>query len=67
MQLTKNNSHNNTTSSQRFQLSLPMNVEYFIGDDDSIKTLIEVSERLDYSKLNSSYKRMPKTEDATPK
>jgi transposase len=44
-----------------------MNVDYFIGDDESIRTLIEISERLDYSKLNASYKRMPKSEDATPK
>lgn len=44
-----------------------MNVEYFIGDDKSIKTLIEISQRLDYSKLNASYKRLPKKEEATPK
>lgn len=64
---TKINSHNNSTSPQKFQLSLPINVEYFIGDDESIRTLIEISERLDYSKLNASYKRQPKKEDATPK
>jgi len=64
---TKINSHNNTRNPQKFQLSLPMNMDYFIGDDESIRTLIEISERLDYSKLNASYKRLPKKEDATPK
>jgi transposase len=64
---TKINSHNNTRNPQNFQLSLPMNVDYFIGDDESIRTLIEITERLDYSKLNASYKRLPKKEDATPK
>jgi len=67
MQTTQINTHNNTINPQRFQLSLPMNVEYFIGDDESIRTLIEISERLDYSKLNASYDRLPKKEDATPK
>ena len=64
---TKINLHNNSINPQNFQLSLPMNVEYFIGDDESIRTLIEISERLDYSKLNASYKRQPKREEATPK
>ena len=67
MTSTKITSHNNTRNPQSFQLSLPMNVEYFIGDDESIRTLIEITERLDYSKLNASYKRQPKKEDATPK
>ena len=60
MSSTKINSHNNSTNPQKFQLSLPINVEYMIGDDESIRTLIEISERLDYSKLNASYKRLPK-------
>jgi len=67
MSSTKINTHNNTRNPQKFQLSLPINVEYFIGDDESIRTLIEISERLDYSKLNALYKRLPKKEEATTK
>ena len=64
---TKINTSNDNINPQNFQLSLPMNVEYCIGDDESIRTLIEITERLDYSKLKASYKRQPKKEDATPK
>ena len=67
MRLTKCNTSNISTNARSFQVSLPMNVEYIIGVEESIRTLIEITERLDYSKLNSSYKRMPKTADATPK
>jgi len=67
MPITKYNTSNISTNVRSFQVSLPMNVDYFIGGEESIRTLIEITERLDYSKLNSSYKRMPKTEDATPK
>ena len=44
-----------------------MNVEYLVGMDESVRTLIEITERLDYTKLNSSYKRLPKDSEATPK
>ena len=64
---TKNNLTNNNIKPKRFQLSIPMNVDYLIGENESIRTLIEISERLDYSKLNASYKRLPKKEEATPK
>jgi len=67
MQTTKINTHNDTGNKQKFQLSLPMNVEILIGSDESISTLIEISERLDYSKLEASYKRLPRVEEATPK
>jgi len=67
MSNTKITTCNDTKNPQNFQLSLPMNVDYFIVDDESIRTMIEITERLDYSKLNASYKRQPKKEEATPK
>ena len=67
MTSTNNNPTNHTLLVKNFQLSLPMNVEVLVGMDESVRTLIEITERLDYTKLNSSYKRMPQVEQATPK
>jgi len=42
-----------------------MNVEYLIGEEESIRTLIEITERLDYSKLKESYNRLPNEKQAS--
>lgn len=59
--------HNNNKKEIAFQLSLPFDVEVKIDVDDSVRTLIEVTERMDYSKLNAAYKRLPNEEYASPK
>ena len=67
MQTLNHYTHYDTKESKHFQLSLPMNVDDLIGADESDRTLIEITERLDYQKLNASYKRLPKGDQATPK
>jgi len=50
-----------------FQLMLPFDVGVKIDADESVRTLIEVTERMDYSNLNATYERLPRAEEATPK
>lgn len=56
-----------TTKRQAFQLMLPIDVGVKIDADESVRTLIEVTERMDYSKLNAAYGRLPGKKEATPK
>jgi len=50
-----------------FQLSLPIDVGVKIDTKESVRLLIEVTERMDYSKLNKAYDRLPRADEATPK
>jgi len=59
--------NNHTTKSQTFQLMLPFDVGVKIDAEESVRLLIEVTERMDYSKLNAAYARMPREGEATPK
>lgn len=52
---------------REYQLLLPMDVEIKIEMKDSVRRLIEVTENMDYSRLNSAYTRLPRSNEATPK
>jgi len=56
-----------TLKNRIYQLTLPMDVSVNIGTTASVRTMIELTERLDYSKLNASYDRQPREGDASPK
>jgi len=58
---------NNTRKEQAFQLMLPMDVGVKIDTNASVRLLLEITERMDYSKLNAAYERMPGIKEATPK
>jgi len=58
--------HSNTKTIT-FQLSLPFNVGVKIDANESVRLLIEVTERMDYGKLNAAYDRLPRANEATPK
>lgn len=49
------------------QVVMPLDVGVRIEADDKVRTLIEVTERLDYGKLNMTYQRRPRRGEATPK
>ena len=49
---------NNTRKEQSFQLMLPMDIEIKIDTDASVRLLLEITERMDYSKLNAAYKSL---------
>jgi len=46
---------------------MPLNLGLRIDADDSVRTLIEVTERLDYRELTETYQRQPRRSEATPK
>lgn len=48
------------------QLFLPLNFEKIIEPNESVRTLDEICEQLDYSELNKSYLRKRSIESATP-
>ena len=50
-----------------FQLYLPMDVEVKIDAEESVRLLIEVTERMDYTELYRAYDRLPRAGEATPK
>lgn len=49
------------------QVVLPLDLGLRIEADDKVRTLIEVTERMDYGKLAGTYQRQPRRSEATPK
>ena len=45
---------------------LPLDVETIIPEDDSVRTLMRMAERIDYTKLSGAYER-ENPREATPK
>jgi len=58
---------NDTRKEMSFQLMLPFDVGVKIEASDAVRLLLEITERMDYSKLNAAYKRLPNEKEATPK
>lgn len=50
-----------------FQVVLPLDVSIHIPEDATVRLLKEITERMDFSKLNQSYTRKPGRREATPK
>ena len=50
-----------------YQLTLPLEVSVLIGTDVSVRTMLEITERMDYNKLNASYDRLPHVTEVSPK
>ena len=46
---------------------LPLDVGVRIEGTARVRLLLEITERMDYSKLNAAYKRLPSEKEATPK
>jgi transposase len=44
-----------------YQLTLPMDVSVLIETSSSVRTMLKITEQMDYSKLNASYDRLPHT------
>ncbi|WP_217645104.1 transposase, partial [Pelosinus propionicus] len=53
---------NYITDTNIYQLVLPMDIGEMIPEDDSVRLLSAVLERLDYSKLYTTYSRMGRIE-----
>lgn len=49
------------------QVVLPLDLGLRIEADDKVRTLVDVTERLDYKKLTKTYQRQPRRGEATPK
>jgi transposase len=49
------------------QVVMPLELGIRIDAEDKVRTLIEVTERMDYGKLAGTYKRQPRRGEATPK
>jgi transposase len=56
-----------TLKKQMYQLSLPMDVRVMIEANSSVRTMLEITERMDYSRLNASYDRLPHATEVSPK
>lgn len=63
---TKNTVKDCTPKMRRNQLFLPLNLEKIIEPSESVRTLDEICEQLDYTELNKSYLRKRSVESATP-
>jgi transposase len=46
---------------------MPLDLGIRIEAEESVRTLIEVTERMDYRKLTQTYQRQPRRGEATPK
>ena len=57
---------NYTTKETAVQVVLPLDVETIIPEDDSVRTLMRIAERINYTKLSGAYERVSPRE-ATPK
>lgn len=51
---------------RRNQLFLPINLERIIEPKESVRTLDEICEKLDYAELHKAYRRKNRVETATP-
>lgn len=49
------------------QVVMPLNVGIKIGTQESVRLLLEVTERMDYRELYAAYSRKTRAEEATPK
>ena len=49
------------------QVVFPLDLGMRIEGDDKVRTLIEVTERMDYKELTGRYQRQPRKSEATPK
>ncbi|HWS30631.1 MAG TPA: IS1182 family transposase, partial [Clostridia bacterium] len=49
------------------QVVMPLDLGVRIEAEDSVRTLYEVTERMDYSELTGTYQRQPRRSEATPK
>ena len=50
-----------------YQLMLPLDLEAKIELEESVRTLLEITDKMDYSLLNATYDRQPNESEATPK
>lgn len=66
MQLNKLTQKDYTTFESTYQLKLPLNIEYLIPKDESVRLLGQIVEEMDLRKLYQSYSRLGKNQ-ATPK
>ena len=57
---------NYTAKETAVQVVLPLDVETIIPEDDSVRTLMRIAERINYTKLSGAYERVSPRE-ATPK
>ena len=55
-----------TAKETTVQIVLPLDVETIIPEDDSVRTLMKMTERIDYAKLSEAYER-EKPREATSK
>ena len=58
---------NNTSNEEPYQLMLPFDIEVKIEASEAVRLMLEITERLDYSKLKASYTRQPSEKEASPK
>jgi transposase len=58
---------NDTPKSRMYQLALPGNIGVRIEASAAVWSMLEITERMDYSKLVSAYVRLPKAGEASPK
>lgn len=58
---------NDTAKVNGMQVVLPLDLGMRIETNDKVRTLIEVTERMDYSELIGTYQRQPHRGEATPK
>ena len=63
-QIQQLNNNINTTS---YQLILPLDIGIKIESTATVRLLLEITERMDYSKLEAAYKRLPRGKEASPK
>ena len=60
------NLHKNYTSNRgNYQLKLPLNIEYMIPDDDSVRLLSQFIEEMDLTDLYSTYSRIRENQATT--
>ena len=58
---------NHTAKERTYQVVMPLDLGISIPVKDSVRTLIRVTERMDYSSLTRAYKRNVEADEATPK
>ena len=67
MRINKFTNKNYTLNSQVYQLKLPLEIDGFVPEDDSVRLLSQVLEELDYTKLYRAYSTKVRNPAVDPK
>ena len=67
LQMKQEQQRHYTINEAAYQVVMPLNLGIKIPEDDSVRLLMRIAERIDWNKLSGAYERENRSEETTPK